>query len=80
MSPYPQNLTGNTVGAPTILSKNANPDKFIELTQLIQDDLGMIIHVKGEQHIEDFDFEIKEELDDDNRAESLSGLRSKWEP
>ena len=80
LSPYPQNLTGNTVGAPTILSKNANPDKFIELTQLIQDDLGMIIHVKGEQHIEDFDFEIKEELDDDNRAESLSGLRSKWEP
>jgi len=78
VSPYPQNLVGNTVGAPTILSKNANPDKFRELITLA-DELDKLIHVKGEQRIEDLDREINEELGDDNRAESLNVLRSKWE-
>ena len=77
--PYPQNLTGNTVGTPTILSKKANPKKFAELITLA-DELDKLIHVKGEQRIEDLDREINEELNDNSRPESLNALKSKWEP
>ena len=45
----------------------------------LADELDKLIHVKGEQRIEDLDREINEELGDDNRAESLNVLRSKWE-